>query len=91
VKEEQEGDDGNEDEAESGPESADASDDESGSDGSSGDSEGSEDDGDPMEDDDEESREDVPVKPSLPEPAAGTTLFVRNVPFDATEEEMRTL
>lgn len=44
-------------------------------------------------DDDERSDDgdDVPVKPELPAPAAGTTLFVRNVPFDATEEDLRLL
>ncbi len=38
---------------------------------------------------DEETEE--PVKPQLPAPAAGTTLFVRNLPFTATEDELRTL
>ena len=47
-------------------------------------------------DDDEEDvnrDEDVeePVKPTLPPPETGTTLFIRNVPFDATEDELRTL
>jgi nucleolar protein 4 len=32
-----------------------------------------------------------PVKPSLPATDVGTTLFVRNVPFTATEDEFRTL
>jgi nucleolar protein 4 len=32
-----------------------------------------------------------PVKPSLPPPETGTTLFIRNVPFQATEDEFRTL
>jgi len=31
------------------------------------------------------------VKPNLPQPEAGTTLFVRNVPFIATEDELRGL
>ncbi|KAH9828792.1 RNA-binding domain-containing protein [Rhodofomes roseus] len=30
-------------------------------------------------------------KPALPPPESGTTLFVRNVPFEATEDELRTL
>lgn len=30
-------------------------------------------------------------KPQLPPPESGTTLFVRNVPFEATEDELRTL
>ncbi|KAF8882138.1 hypothetical protein BD779DRAFT_1544163 [Infundibulicybe gibba] len=33
----------------------------------------------------------TPVKPQLPPPETGTTLFVRNVPFSATEDDMRTL
>jgi nucleolar protein 4 len=33
----------------------------------------------------------APVKPQLPAPEVGTTLFVRNVPYDATEDELRTL
>jgi nucleolar protein 4 len=41
------------------------------------------------EDDDEHSR--TPIKPQLPPPEEGTTLFVRNVPFSATEDELRTL
>ncbi|CCM04353.1 uncharacterized protein FIBRA_06525 [Fibroporia radiculosa] len=32
-----------------------------------------------------------PSKPVLPPPETGTTLFVRNVPFEATEDELRTL
>ncbi|KZT70629.1 RNA-binding domain-containing protein [Daedalea quercina L-15889] len=31
------------------------------------------------------------TKPALPPPESGTTLFVRNVPFEATEDELRTL
>ncbi|KAJ6547176.1 hypothetical protein B0H19DRAFT_1164315 [Mycena capillaripes] len=41
------------------------------------------------EDDDEDLR--TPIKPQLPPPEDGTTLFVRNVPFTATEDELRTL
>ncbi|KAI0371919.1 RNA-binding domain-containing protein [Pilatotrama ljubarskyi] len=32
-----------------------------------------------------------PAKPTLPPPEVGTTLFIRNVPFEATEDELRTL
>lgn len=32
-----------------------------------------------------------PQKPKLPPPEAGTTLFVRNIPFEATEDELRVL
>lgn len=31
------------------------------------------------------------ARPSLPQPEAGTTLFIRNIPFLATEDEIRTL
>ncbi|KAJ7756779.1 hypothetical protein DFH07DRAFT_868169 [Mycena maculata] len=41
------------------------------------------------EDDDEDSG--TPIKPQLPPPEEGTTLFVRNVPFTSTEDELRTL
>lgn len=44
-------------------------------------SEGSDDDMEPQ----------TPVKPSLPPPEMGTTVFIRNVPFEATEDELRTL
>ncbi|KAJ3516305.1 hypothetical protein NLJ89_g1208 [Agrocybe chaxingu] len=36
-----------------------------------------------------DSEDEDKVKPELPPPEAGTTLFVRNVPFNATEEELR--
>ncbi|THG97279.1 hypothetical protein EW026_g4693 [Hermanssonia centrifuga] len=42
---------------------------------------------DEMEIDDDEN----PGKPQLPPPETGTTLFVRNVPFEATEDELRTV
>ena len=32
-----------------------------------------------------------PQKPKLPPPEAGTTLFVRNIPFEGTEDELRVL
>lgn len=32
-----------------------------------------------------------PKKPKLPPPEEGTTLFVRNIPFEATEDELRVL
>ncbi|KAI0717413.1 hypothetical protein C8T65DRAFT_572000 [Cerioporus squamosus] len=40
---------------------------------------------------DEEDEEQEPAKPTLPPPEVGTTIFVRNVPFEATEDELRTL
>jgi nucleolar protein 4 len=57
-------------------EDSDETDDEDGEDG-----EGSD-----MDDDD-----DPPDRPQLPPPETGNTLFIRNVPFTATEEELRTL
>jgi len=32
-----------------------------------------------------------PTKPQLPQTDTGTTLFIRNIPFVATEDELRTL
>ncbi|KAF9050815.1 hypothetical protein BDZ89DRAFT_1057238, partial [Hymenopellis radicata] len=40
---------------------------------------------------DEESGNEKPVKPQLPATDVGTTLFIRNIPFNATEEELRVL
>lgn len=42
-----------------------------------------------VEMDDEE--EEKPVKPTLPAVEEGSTLFIRNLPFEATEEELRDL
>ena len=41
--------------------------------------------------DDEDDNDEEPVKPQLPPPETGTTLFIRNIPFNATEDELRTL
>jgi nucleolar protein 4 len=41
------------------------------------------------QDEDEESED--PTKPELPPPEAGTTLFIRNVPWEAMEEDLRQL
>ncbi|KAK7462881.1 RNA recognition motif-containing protein [Stygiomarasmius scandens] len=43
------------------------------------------------DEDDDDAHSDVPVKPQLPTPDSGTTLFIRNIPFTATEDELRTL
>ncbi|KAI0325126.1 RNA-binding domain-containing protein [Cubamyces sp. BRFM 1775] len=43
------------------------------------------------EDSDEDEEDQKPAKPTLPPPEVGTTLFIRNVPFEATEDELRTL
>ena len=40
---------------------------------------------------DEEPMDEEPQKPQLPAPEEGTTLFVRNIPFEATEDELRVL
>ncbi|OCB88356.1 RNA-binding domain-containing protein [Sanghuangporus baumii] len=44
-----------------------------------------------LEDDEERSVAEEPIKPTLPQTDVGTTLFVRNLPFDATEDELRVL
>ncbi|ETW75268.1 hypothetical protein HETIRDRAFT_244962, partial [Heterobasidion irregulare TC 32-1] len=54
-------------------------------------SRGSSADEDDEEDEDDRSDAGERVKPELPPPEAGTTLFVRNVPFSATDEELRAL
>ncbi|KAJ7093119.1 hypothetical protein C8R44DRAFT_815616 [Mycena epipterygia] len=71
--------------------SSDSDDDDSGeSDGQMGVHEGDDSDDDSVgEEDDEDSG--TPIKPQLPPPEEGTTLFVRNVSFSATEDELRTL
>lgn len=43
------------------------------------------------DEEDEEDEGENPQKPQLPAPEAGTTLFVRNIPFEATEDELRVL
>jgi nucleolar protein 4 len=40
---------------------------------------------------DSDSNEENPDKPTLPPPEAGTTLFIRNLPFSATQEDLRAL
>ena len=50
-----------------------------------------EDDEDRSDLDDEEENEEEGVKPHLPQPEAGETLFIRNIPFNGTEDELRTL
>lgn len=37
------------------------------------------------------SDDEKPVKPTLPQTDVGTTLFIRNIPYEATEDELRTL
>ncbi|KAF8319207.1 RNA-binding domain-containing protein [Amanita rubescens] len=40
---------------------------------------------------DERDEDDKPIKPQLPQTDVGTTLFIRNIPYDATEDELRIL
>ncbi|KAH7912898.1 hypothetical protein BJ138DRAFT_1111924 [Hygrophoropsis aurantiaca] len=40
---------------------------------------------------DNSAEDEPPTKPQLPPPETGTTLFIRNIPFAATEDELRTL
>ena len=64
---------------------------ESDSEGGEG-SESEEDSGDDSEGEEQEKDEaEKPEKPQLPAPEEGTTLFVRNIPFEATEDELRVL
>lgn len=56
-----------------------------------GDSGSSDDDGADEDEDVVDILAETSVKPTLPPPETGTTLFVRNVPFAATEDELRTL
>ncbi|KAG8780759.1 RNA recognition motif-containing protein [Serendipita sp. 398] len=51
---------------------------------------GSEEDGEEDKEGDEDDRG-SPSKPELPPPEAGTTLFIRNVPWEATEDDLRQL
>jgi hypothetical protein len=56
--------------------------------------EGEEGEGEGEEEEEEESileDDEPPVRPQLPPPENGTTLFIRNIPFSATEDELRTL
>jgi nucleolar protein 4 len=39
----------------------------------------------------EEDEEEAPVKPTLPTVDVGSTLFIRNLPFEVTEQELNTL
>ncbi|KAG2131518.1 hypothetical protein BD769DRAFT_1451334 [Suillus cothurnatus] len=59
-------------------------------------SDGDEDEDEDIEDDDEKEAISLehhrrPMKPQLPQTDTGTTLFIRNIPFIATEDELRAL
>ena len=53
--------------------------------------EGEDDNEDDAEDGEEGMDVDEPVKPALPQVDVGNTLFVRNLPFEVTEQELNTL
>ncbi|KAI0071311.1 RNA-binding domain-containing protein [Panus rudis PR-1116 ss-1] len=85
---------GSESESEAGSESDDGSDSHIGVHDGESDDEGSDDEDDEDEDDmdvDDDDEDQQPGKPQLPPPETGTTLFVRNVPFEATDDELRTV
>jgi nucleolar protein 4 len=52
---------------------------------------GEEEDNSNADSEEDEENDEERVKPQLPQPEAGTTLFIRNIPFNATEDELRTL
>ncbi|KAF8515688.1 hypothetical protein BU17DRAFT_76796 [Hysterangium stoloniferum] len=73
----------------SGEEDSGGSSDDESEDGHLGVHDGSDsDDGEETQGDEED---EVPERPQLPPPETGNTLFVRNLPFTATEDELRTL
>ncbi|WVF70433.1 hypothetical protein IAT40_005223 [Kwoniella sp. CBS 6097] len=49
------------------------------------------DDGEAGEDEEDDEDEEEPVKPTLPSVDVGATLFIRNLPFEATEQELNQL
>ncbi|WVQ97481.1 hypothetical protein IAU59_004595 [Kwoniella sp. CBS 9459] len=83
---------------ESGSDDEDEDDDESGSGSGSGSEDEDEDEEDDEGDEDEDMSdaasgedEEEPVKPTLPSVDVGATLFIRNLPFEATEQELNQL
>ena len=64
---------------------------EEGSGDEGGDDEDDEDDNKDSEPPERDSDDDSPKKPHLPHTDTGNTLFIRNIPFTATEDEIRTL
>jgi nucleolar protein 4 len=75
-----ENEDGSESEGDSGSESGSVEEEDSGESSAGG-----------SDEEDEEAEGEKPQKPQLPIPEAGTTLFVRNIPFEATDDELRVL
>ncbi|KAL1408493.1 RNA recognition motif-containing protein [Vanrija albida] len=43
------------------------------------------------DEDEDEDEEEAPIKPRLPDTDVGSTLFIRNLPFETTEQELGTL
>ncbi|KAH9950747.1 RNA-binding domain-containing protein [Amylocystis lapponica] len=84
------GDEGDEDESDSG-EGGSGSDNDEHIGVHDGEEDGESDDGSENSDAEEDNDAQEPTKPVLPPPESGTTLFVRNVPFEATDDELRTL
>lgn len=72
-------------------EHSDGESDESDDEGGLGVHEGGESDDEDDSDDNQDDDTEEPTKPTLPPPETGTTLFIRNVPFTATEDDLRTL
>lgn len=58
---------------------------------SGSDSDDSDDDSDDSDAEMDEDEEEAPIKPKLPDTDVGSTLFLRNVPYEATEQEVGTL
>nr|XP_018265951.1 nucleolar protein 4 [Kwoniella dejecticola CBS 10117]OBR88109.1 nucleolar protein 4 [Kwoniella dejecticola CBS 10117] len=92
--------DGSESESDSGSdEESESGDDEDGSGSEEEEASGSEEEEDDREEDedmseagsDEDEEEDEPVKPTLPSVDVGSTLFIRNLPFEVTEQELNAL
>jgi nucleolar protein 4 len=85
----QKGEGDGEKEAESGSSNGSGSGSESGS--SSGSSSDSSEDEDEEEDEEMDVDEEEPVRPTLPTVDVGSTLFIRNLPFEVEEHELNTL
>ncbi|BEJ17234.1 hypothetical protein CspHIS471_0606350 [Cutaneotrichosporon sp. HIS471] len=84
---------GDEDEEDAAQVDADIDMEDASSDSSNDDSDDSEEGSDEEDEDEDEEMEDdeEPVKPKLPDTDVGSTLFLRNVPYEATEQEVGSL
>lgn len=88
VKEEEEDSEESGDEEDSVDESEESEDEDE--DGSSGEDD-AEEDGEEASADADEDEDEEPTKPTLPTVDVGSTLFIRNLPFEVTEQELNTL